>query len=121
MTQGKCSRKSWAWKPVKANLIDFEPRDSIGTVYCTVETLSGSEFSTEERLLAESSSFYIENESTSKYFVFRCKGVSKKETQIENYNQLKRFVEESFESADRAILASKKSVTQISTLRCGSK
>lgn len=121
MTQGKCSRKNWVWKPVKASLLDFEPRDSIGTVYCTIETLLGSEFSKEEIRLAKSSSLYLENESTSKYIVFKSKGVSKKETQIENYNRLKQFVEENFESADRAILASKKSVTQISTLRCGAK
>ena len=52
MGSGKCSRKGWAWKSVKPQLLEFGDNDPIGTIKCEIYAQEDSPFCESERLNA---------------------------------------------------------------------
>jgi len=120
MSLGKCARKGWAWKPVKTQLLDFESKDSVGTIRCEIFASKSSPFSAEELTQALALEGLVSADT--KRIHLHIKGVESRDLNIRAFTDLKRKVEEiGFPNAEKAILAVKKSPSQIQTLRCGAK
>lgn len=118
---GKCMRKGWAWKPVNANLIEFGEEDPIGTLRCRLEA-TPSLFSLEEMEIASEIIGFVAEDSSPEVLNFCVYGKSDRKLNIETYNCLKKAIEASpFRNANRGLISSKKSGTQIRTIRCGAK
>lgn len=122
MSVGKCVRKNWAWKPVNANLIDFEDTDSIGTIRCLIEAKNPELFSEEEIKRASRIEGYVETDSSKFRLVYCIPGQVNTKANLESFKTLKsEIAQANLVSADRAIISSKKAIRQIQTIRCGSK
>jgi hypothetical protein len=122
MSVGKCVRKNWEWKPVNADLIEFEDTDTIGTIRCVVESKSSNLFSEDELKQASGIGGYIEADSSSFRLVYCIPGQAKPKANLESFKVLKsQIAQANLVSADRAIISSKKAIRQINTIRCGSK
>jgi len=115
---GRCEAKGWRWKPVK--LSDFDlitDEDQIGVACCVVETSSGVAFGDACALgfegdVVEQSPHRVE---------LRTHASPKKDVNIDRFNALRVFVESNFKQADRALLAVKKSPSQVNIQKCGAK
>ena len=122
MSVGKCVRKNWEWKPVNANLIEFEETDTIGTIRCVIESKSPSIFSEDELRQAIDIAGYMDADSSKFRLVYCIPGQVKPKANLESFKTLKSQISKAnFISADRAIISSKKAIRQINTIRCGSK
>tara|TARA_B100000900_G_C20550728_1_gene704641 strand:+ start:1080 stop:1448 length:369 start_codon:yes stop_codon:yes gene_type:complete len=122
MSVGKCVRKNWAWKPVNANLIDFEDTDTIGTIRCVIESKSSNLFSEKELKQASEIAGYVKSDSSPLRLVYCIPGQDKPKDNLESFKALKsQIARANLVSADRAIISSKKAIRQINTIRCGSK
>ena len=122
MSVGKCVRKNREWKPVNADLIEFEDTDTIGTIRCVVESKSSNLFSEDELKQASGIGGYIEADSSSFRLVYCIPGQAKPKANLESFKVLKsQIAQANLVSADRAIISSKKAIRQINTIRCGSK
>jgi len=120
MGSGKCSRKGWAWKSVKPQLLEFGDNDPIGTIKCEIYAQEDSPFCESERLNASEIFGFVSYEPC--ILRFHITGLANKPQDIKAFTSLKASIAASdFESADKAVLSVKKSQTQIATFRCGSK
>jgi len=115
---GRCAAKGWKWKPLKlSNFEALTDADLVGAACCTLETACGGGFQPPTTLPFEGSLSSV----SKSYIEVRTAPSMDKKTNIQRYNALKTFVESNFQEADRAILATKKSPTQIQILKCGAK
>jgi hypothetical protein len=115
---GRCAAKGWKWKPLKLSSFDvIADADQVGVACCTLETAYEGGFNLPTTLPFEGSLSCI----SKSHVDVRTEPSVDKRVNIQRYTELRAFVESTFQEADRAILATKKSPTQIQILKCGAK
>lgn len=112
---GLCKSKGWNWKRARVNPGEFEDL-KVGCSTCILTTKSTKGFAETNAQLPEGVSGTFEGQEavlSTKYSDFRKENISR-------FEALKRYVQ-SVEVADKAVLVSRKSPTQVQVLKCGSK
>lgn len=121
MNLGKCAKKNWNWKPIQQSGLNFPEKSITGTIVAQIDVLDEIRDSTLQGL--RELGFYgsLKIEHTEHSCCLMLKGSRDKKTDIENYNKLKENIELHFPSANKVVIAVKKSPSQINTIHCGQK
>ena len=110
---GLCRSKGWVWKRSKLEIADFKDLE-VGSSACILSTKASDGF--DLKGLPEGVTCSIDGAGA----VLRTRLSDNRKVNISRFEALKKFVE-TISVADKAVLASRKSSSQIQVLKCGSK
>jgi len=110
---GLCQSKGWVWKRSKLEIADFKDLE-VGSSACILSTKASEGF--DLKGLPEGVTYSIDGANA----VLRTRLSDNRKVNISRFESLKKFVE-TISVADKAVLASRKSSSQVQVLKCGSK
>ena len=120
MYTGKCKKKGWVWKKVSTGSIDMDNFKS-GSIVIKVSTKREKGFPSSEvsawSSLAMGDKLSL-NSDRSEISILK-EGSGDKNKARETFDLFKKSVETTFESADKVLLASKKSSYQVMYIQSG--
>lgn len=122
MILGKCAKKNWNWKPIQQGGQLFLEKSTTGTIIAQIDVIDEVNPRVVQELQALSFHHPLKVQTaTSSSCTIILKGSRDKRIDIENYARLKTQIEVLFPNANRAIIAVKKSASQINIIHCGQK